>query len=507
MDFWATWCSPCIAEIPNVLENYERFHEAGFEVVGVNMDDDPADARNFLEERKLPWVTVISEDDEARGFQDPNCAKYGVSAIPFLVLVGRDGKVDSLHLRGPLLEKRLAELLPADELATESAEEDVEVSADEPERGERDLKPSDDGESNAEQTEKTLDILDGPMETLPPDAAFQAVLNPYAAADDLESNDLVLYLLELKDKPKSIQRRPGFREAIYDVADRILASSAGEPQKVMAAREKLHFLHQAACLGEDEAQRQLMQTVSELRDTMPVSMTEDFEFFELEARSLCQEQSSESLVPVIQECTNYLEAAATELDARHLRLASNTVELINRLPAESRDAQFERLAQALIKSPTRDVAQYGKTLMVARNAGPAVGDTLDVRGTTVDGQLVELKSFRESVVLVEFWATWCGACRKIQPAMDLLLEKHPDVKLISICLNADQDELDDFLLENHPRGYIVFGEDAQRSAKSMGVRSIPKIFVVDQQSRLQHVARSTDHLSEVIQKLDVKNDG
>jgi thiol-disulfide isomerase/thioredoxin len=191
-----------------------------------------------------------------------------------------------------------------------------------------------------------------------------------------------------------------------------------------------------------------------------------------------------------------------------LRLASNTVELINRLPTESRDSHFERIAQALIQSTERDVARYGKTLLVGGGkTGPAVGEPLELKCTTVDGQRLELKSFREDVVLIEFWATWCGPCRKLQPAMVSLLEKHPDVKLISICLDADHDGLDEYLAENHAPGYLVFGDDAQQSAKSFGVRSIPTIFIVDQQSRLHHIARNADHLSEIIQKLAPKNGG
>ena len=107
VDFWATHCAPCLAEIPNLKRVYEQFHDAGFEVVGVNLDFDPGKAIRFIEKEQLPWVTLLSEEDGS----NPNAERYGVQAIPFVVLVGRDGKVAALHLRGPELSSKVEEML------------------------------------------------------------------------------------------------------------------------------------------------------------------------------------------------------------------------------------------------------------------------------------------------------------------------------------------------------------------------------------------------------------
>jgi hypothetical protein len=81
-------------------------------VVGINMDEEPDDLKQFLELQKLPWTTVVSSDPSARGFDTPLAVKCGVTGIPFIVLIGKDGKVDSIQLRGPALGKRLAQLFP-----------------------------------------------------------------------------------------------------------------------------------------------------------------------------------------------------------------------------------------------------------------------------------------------------------------------------------------------------------------------------------------------------------
>ncbi|HEY2414612.1 MAG TPA: TlpA disulfide reductase family protein [Pirellulaceae bacterium] len=119
VDFWATWCGPCLEEMPNVRQNFEQFHSKGFEVVGVSMDAKASDLKQFLtlQGAEIPWVTVTSQvvlDNKVEGgdwSKLPMAAKCGVQSIPFIVLVGRDGKVDSIHVRGPKLKSRLTQLL------------------------------------------------------------------------------------------------------------------------------------------------------------------------------------------------------------------------------------------------------------------------------------------------------------------------------------------------------------------------------------------------------------
>ena len=114
VDFWATWCGPCIAEIPNVLEQYQKYHSKGFEVVGISLDQERAALEKFVTERKLPWP-ILFEPSEGSGWQHPLASYYGISGIPTVILIGKDGNVVSLNARG----ERLGELL--DELFEDSS--------------------------------------------------------------------------------------------------------------------------------------------------------------------------------------------------------------------------------------------------------------------------------------------------------------------------------------------------------------------------------------------------
>ena len=109
VDFWATWCGPCIAEMPNVLAAYEKYHDKGFEVVGISLDTDRKALETFLKEKEIPW-TILHEEPQGEGWQHPLAAYYGITGIPTVILVGRDGKVVSMDVRGEKLGEALAKI-------------------------------------------------------------------------------------------------------------------------------------------------------------------------------------------------------------------------------------------------------------------------------------------------------------------------------------------------------------------------------------------------------------
>ena len=113
VDFWATWCDLCLQEMPNIRQNYELYREQGFEVISVNLDSDPQNVERFFSVQRLPWPTVVSMNPRQRGMNSPLATKCGINYIPFVIIIGRDGKVAGLNVSGPDLGPKLAELLRA----------------------------------------------------------------------------------------------------------------------------------------------------------------------------------------------------------------------------------------------------------------------------------------------------------------------------------------------------------------------------------------------------------
>ena len=100
-------------EIPNVKSLYEKYHDAGFEVLSYSVDTDLDALKKFEEDAQIPWKTASSElaaqkkNDKGEPVYKDLSAYYGISTIPRMILVGKDGKVIATDARGP----RLAELL------------------------------------------------------------------------------------------------------------------------------------------------------------------------------------------------------------------------------------------------------------------------------------------------------------------------------------------------------------------------------------------------------------
>ena len=106
VDFWATWCAPCLVELPRLQASYAKYHAKGFEVVAVSLDESKAAVLDFARARKLTWKLV--HNATAGG---DLVEAFGVRSIPATFLINPEGVLVRLELRGQALDKALEALL------------------------------------------------------------------------------------------------------------------------------------------------------------------------------------------------------------------------------------------------------------------------------------------------------------------------------------------------------------------------------------------------------------
>ena len=89
VDFWATWCGPCVAKVPEIQAAYEKYHGQGFEIIGISLDEEKPQLEKFIKQKKMPWPEFF----DGKRWENKLAVKYGIDATPTGYLLDRQGKI------------------------------------------------------------------------------------------------------------------------------------------------------------------------------------------------------------------------------------------------------------------------------------------------------------------------------------------------------------------------------------------------------------------------------
>lgn len=107
IDFWASWCGPCRAEMPNVARIYERYKDKGFGIIGISLDEDADSWMTAVQAMDMKWLQL----SDLNGWNNEISSSLGIRSIPFTIVVDSNARVLAVGLRGEELERKIEELL------------------------------------------------------------------------------------------------------------------------------------------------------------------------------------------------------------------------------------------------------------------------------------------------------------------------------------------------------------------------------------------------------------
>lgn len=107
LDFWASWCQPCMNEMPNLVNIYDNYSDDGLQIVGVSLDNDKKSWQNAVEAMGMKWVQV----SDLKGWESAAAQLYHVDAIPHTIILDNEGHILAKDLRGHELEEFISDYI------------------------------------------------------------------------------------------------------------------------------------------------------------------------------------------------------------------------------------------------------------------------------------------------------------------------------------------------------------------------------------------------------------
>ncbi len=341
-------------------------------------------------------------------------------------------------------------------------------------------------------------------------------VNPYSPPAGASLKDLVEFLQSAPNKPRTIRNRQLFQEAVIETAERVLGEQeANKDQQTFALSALFEGLNGLKANGAEKAGQRLKELAKTYAQDDRPAIAREARLVALElqvekwksagADKLDQKQAQQALEQITELLKQY-----DEVTERHLQIASDSIWLMNNLDDINTAAeQYVQLGGRLGDSQDLRVAGYGRKITRYGQQLALKLKPVAIKGTLLSGDQLDWSKYKGQVVVIDFWATWCGPCVREIPEMKKTYAKYHEkgLEILGVSVDEDGQALKEFVRENELPWPILFSDNRnQKLQDQFGIRGYPTYVVVGRNGKMVSKGARGPALVQLIEQELAKKD-